>query len=56
MKGAEYPQRMKIVGILGSPSVASRSGSLLQFGAVLPAEALLHAQFDHPLMELAFAI
>ena len=69
MKGAAYPQRMKIVGILGSPSVASRSGSLLQLAQSqlqsvatnlhtisvreLPAEALLHAQFDHPLIRQA---
>ena len=62
---------MKIVGILGSPSVTSRSGSLLhlaqsQLQSVatslhtisireLPAEALLHAQFDHPLIRQALA-
>jgi len=60
---------MKIVGILGSPSVASRSNSLLQLAQArlqsvasrshtisirdLPAEALLHAQFDHPLIQQA---
>jgi len=60
---------MKIVGILGSPSVTSRSGSLLhlaqsQLQSVatslhtisireLPAEALMHAQFDHPLIRQA---
>ncbi len=60
---------MKIVGILGSPSAVSRSGSLLQWAqsrlqpvatrlhcVVLrdtPAEALLHAQFDHPLIRQA---
>ena len=60
---------MKIVGILGSPSVTSRSGSLLHLAQSqlqtvasslhtisireLPAEALLHAQFDHPLIRQA---
>ncbi|KQW03106.1 NADPH-dependent FMN reductase [Rhizobacter sp. Root1221] len=60
---------MKIVGILGSPSVSSRSGTLLQHAQAalqdvasslhtisvreLPAEALLHAQFDHPLIRQA---
>jgi FMN reductase len=60
---------MKIVGILGSPSAASRSGSLLQLAQSqlqsvatrlhtisvrdLPAEALLHAQFDHALIRQA---
>lgn len=55
---------MKIVGILGSPSATSRSGSLLQLAQShlqgvatnlhtvsvrdLPPDALLHAQFDHP--------
>jgi len=60
---------MKIVGILGSPSVTSRSAALLQHATAslqhvasslhtisvreLPAEALLHAQFDHPLIRQA---
>ena len=60
---------MKIVGILGSPSLASRSGSLLQLAQTqlqsvasrlhtitvrdLPAEALLQAQFEHPLIRQA---
>jgi FMN reductase len=60
---------MKIVGILGSPSAVSRSGSLLQLAqsrlrAVasswhlvsireLPAEALLHAQCEHPAIRAA---
>jgi FMN reductase len=60
---------MKIVGIQGSPSASSRSGSLLALAqsrlqsvatsvhsiAVrdLPAQALLHAQFDHPLIRQA---
>ncbi len=60
---------MKIVGLLGSPSASSRSGSLLQLAQSrlqsvatslhtlsvrdLPAEALLHAQFDHPLIRQA---
>lgn len=60
---------MNIVGILGSPSVSSRSGTLLQHAQAslqdvasslhtisvreLPAEALLHAQFDHPLIRQA---
>lgn len=60
---------MKIVGILGSPAVSSRSNSLLQLAQAklqsvasslhtvcvreLPAEALLHAQFDHPLIQQA---
>ena len=55
---------MKIVGIQGSPSASSRSGSLLVLAQSrlrsiagsahlinlreLPAQALLHAQFDHP--------
>lgn len=60
---------MKIVGILGSPSVTSRSGTLL-LGAQaslqdmasslhtiqvrdLPAEALMHAHLDHPLVRQA---
>ncbi|MGY4831007.1 NADPH-dependent FMN reductase [Sphaerotilaceae bacterium SBD11-9] len=62
---------MKIVGIQGSPSAASRSGSLLQLAQThlqtvatrlhtvtvreLPAEAVLHAQFDHPLIRQALA-
>ena len=62
---------MKIVGIQGSPSASSRSGSLLALAqsrlqgvasnahaiAVreLPAQALLHAQFDHPLIRQALA-
>jgi FMN reductase len=60
---------MKIVGIQGSPSANSRSGSLLALAqsrlqgvasnshliAVreLPAQALLQAQFDHPLIRQA---
>ena len=60
---------MKIVGIQGSPSAASRSGSLLALAQFrlqsvassshliavreLPAQALLHAQFDHPLIRQA---
>jgi FMN reductase len=60
---------MKIVGILGSPSAMSRSGSLLQLAQSrlqsmatglhtvsvreLPAEALLNAQCDHPLIRQA---
>lgn len=60
---------MKILGIQGSPSTSSRSGSLLALAqshlqgvashsrliAVrdLPAAALLHAQFDHPLIRQA---
>ena len=60
---------MKIVGILGSPSVTSRSATLLHAAQAslqgvatrlhtisvreLPAEALLHAQFDHPLIRQA---
>lgn len=60
---------MNVIGIQGSPSLASRSASLLncaqsrlqsvasrqQLIAVreLPAEALLHAQFDHPLIQQA---
>ena len=60
---------MKIVGILGSPSATSRSGTLLHHAQAalqdvasslhtvsvrdLPAEALLHAQFDHPLIRQA---
>jgi FMN reductase len=62
---------MKIVGIQGSPSATSRSASLLVLAqsrlqgvasnshliAVrdLPAQALLHAQFDHPLIRQALA-
>lgn len=62
---------MKIVGILGSPSAVSRSGTLLALaqsrlqGVVthahsiavreLPAQALLHAEFDHPLIREALA-
>jgi FMN reductase len=62
---------MKIVGIQGSPSANSRSASLLALAqsrlqsvatnahliAVreLPAQALLHAQFDHPLIRQALA-
>lgn len=62
---------MKIVGIQGSPSLASRSSSLLALAqsrlqsvassvhviAVreLPAQALLQAQFDHPLVRQAIA-
>ena len=62
---------MKIVAIQGSPSASSRSGSLLALAqsrlqavasnshliAVrdLPAQALLHAQFDHPLIRQALA-
>jgi FMN reductase len=62
---------MKIVGIQGSPSASSRSGSLLavaqsRLQAVasnahliavreLPPQALLHAQFDHPLIRQALA-
>jgi FMN reductase len=62
---------MKIVGIQGSPSASSRSGSLLSLAqsrlqgvasnthaiAVreLPAQALLHAQFDHPSIRQALA-
>jgi len=62
---------MKIVGIQGSPSASSRSGSLLVLAqsrlqpvasrshliAVrdLPAQALLHAQFDHALIRQALA-
>jgi FMN reductase len=60
---------MKIVGIVGSPAASSRSNSLLQLAQAklqpvasslhtvnireLPAEALLHAQFDHPLIRQA---
>ncbi|MBC7956794.1 MAG: NADPH-dependent FMN reductase [Cytophagales bacterium] len=60
---------MKIVGILGSPAASSRSNSLLQLAQArlqpvasslhtiavrdLPAEALLHAQFDHPVIQQA---
>ncbi len=60
---------MKIVGILGSPSAVSRSGSLLQLAQTqlqsvatnlhtvsireLPATAILHAEFDHPLIQQA---
>jgi FMN reductase len=62
---------MKIVGIHGSPAATSRSHSLLALaqsrlqavaGRVrqiavrdLPAQALLHAQFDHPLIRQALA-
>lgn len=62
---------MNIVGLLGSPSPISRSGSLLQLAqsrlqplassyrriAVreLPADALLHAQFDHPVIRQSLA-
>ena len=62
---------MKIIGIQGSPSAGSRSGSLLavaqsRLQAVagnahliavreLPPQALLHAQFDHPLIRQALA-
>jgi FMN reductase len=62
---------MKIVGIQGSPSASSRSGSLLALAQSrlqgvassahlitvrdLPAQALLHAQFDHPLIRQALA-
>jgi FMN reductase len=61
--------RMKIVGIQGSPSASSRSGSLLALAQSrlqgvatsahlitvrdLPAQALLHAQFEHPLIRQA---
>ncbi len=66
---ARHTTRMKILGIQGSPSAVSRSGSLLALaqsrlqvvassaGSIavreLPAQALLHAQFDHPLIQLA---
>jgi FMN reductase len=62
---------MKIVGIQGSPSASSRSGSLLALAQAqlqgvassahliavrdLPAPALLHAQFEHPLIRQALA-
>lgn len=62
---------MNIVGLQGSPSLISRSGSLLQLARSrlqplagsyrgisvrdLPAEALLHAQFDHPLIQQSLA-
>jgi FMN reductase len=62
---------MKIVGIQGSPAASSRSGSLLALAqsrlqgvassayliAVreLPPQALLHAQFEHPLIRQALA-
>jgi FMN reductase len=62
---------MKIVGIQGSPSSVSRSGSLLALAQSrlqsvasnvhvvtvrdLPAQALLHAQFDHALIRQALA-
>ena len=66
---------MKIVGIQGSPSASSRSGSLLVLALALthsrlqpvasrshlisvrhlPAQALLHAQFDHALIRQALA-
>lgn len=62
---------MKIVGILGSPSPSSRSASLMFLARArlqpvassidliavrdLPAEALLHAQFDHPAIRHALA-
>jgi FMN reductase len=67
--GGAPATRMKIVGIQGSPSANSRSGSLLMLAqsrlqsvatsahliAVreLPAQALLHAQFEHPLIRQA---
>ncbi|HEY4068284.1 MAG TPA: NADPH-dependent FMN reductase [Burkholderiaceae bacterium] len=60
---------MKIVAIQGSPSASSRSGSLMALAHSrlkgvassshpivvrdLPAQALLHAQFDHPLIHRA---
>jgi FMN reductase len=60
---------MKIVGLLGSPSVSSRSAALLQLAQArlqgvasrlhtislrdLPAEPLVQAQFDHPLIRQA---
>ncbi len=62
---------MKIVGISGSPTAVSRSASLLQLAQQrldgvgsrihtivvrdLPAEGLLHAQFDHPQIRNAIA-
>jgi FMN reductase len=62
---------MKIVSVLGSPSLTSRSGSLLHLAQLqlqsvatslhnisvreLPAEALLHAQFEHPLIRQALS-
>ncbi|HWH80657.1 MAG TPA: NADPH-dependent FMN reductase [Burkholderiaceae bacterium] len=62
---------MKIVGIQGSPSASSRSGSLLALAQArlqgvassahliavreLPAQAVLHAQFEHPLIRQALA-
>ena len=62
---------MNIVGLQGSPSLISRSGSLLHLARSrlqplagsyrgisvrdLPAEALLHAQFDHPLIQQSLA-
>ena len=62
---------MKIVGIQGSPSATSRSDSLLVLAQSLlqgvatsahsiavrelPAQALLHAQVDHPLIRQALA-
>ncbi|MES2228340.1 MAG: NADPH-dependent FMN reductase [Pseudomonadota bacterium] len=62
---------MKIVGIQGSPSASSRSGSLLALAQSrlqkmassahlivvreLPAQALLQAQFEHPLIRQAVA-
>lgn len=68
---ARHATRMKILGIQGSPSAVSRSGSLLALaqsrlqgvassaGSIavreLPAQALLHAQFDHPLIQQALA-
>jgi FMN reductase len=63
--------RMKIVGIQGSPSSVSRSGTLLSLAQSrlqsvassvhtivvrdLPAQALLRAQFDHALIRQALA-
>jgi FMN reductase len=60
---------MKIIGLSGSPTSTSRSASLLHWAQSqlqsvatglhtlvlreLPAEALLHAQFDHPLIRQA---
>lgn len=60
---------MNVVGIQGSPSLTSRSASLLQLAQTqlqavasrrhsihvreLPAEAVLHAQVDHPLIRQA---
>jgi len=69
--GQALRTRMKIVGIQGSPSASSRSAGLLALAqsrlqgvassvhtiAVreLPAQALLNAQFDHPLIRQALA-